>query len=205
VLGYVNVAALRQHILPTERVHGIFTEAGDQPNIVPDHTKARWYVRSPDLAGLEALKERVLRALVAGAEAAGCEIQYEWKHPVYADLTPNGPLLDLYRENAATIGRTLLDGPDAPAVVGSTDMGNVSHLVPSIHPMIQVSPADVPIHSHEFAKWAASPDGDRAVLDGAKVMAMTAVDIWTRPGMPEEIRAAFTPSNRIPRSNGGEP
>ena len=191
VLGYMNVAALRQHILPTERIHGIFTEAGDQANIVPECTRARWYVRSPDRAGLEALKERVLRCLIAGAEAAGCEIEYTWKEPMYADLVSNGPLLELYRQNSAALGRPLLDTSDAARVVGSTDMGNVSHLVPSIHPMIQVSPPDVPIHCREFAEWAAAGDGDRAVVDGAKAMASTAVDVWTRPDALAEIRAAF--------------
>jgi amidohydrolase len=190
VLGYINVAALRQHIRPDERVHGIFTEAGDQANVVPDHTAARWYVRSPDLAGLEALKPRVLRCLEAGAAAAACEMTIDWRQPVYADLVTNRPLLDLYRTNAAAVGRALADGPGAPEVVGSTDMGNVSYLVPSIHPMIQVSPPDVSIHSHEFARWAAAPEGDRAVLDGAKAMAMTVVDLWARPGALAEVTAA---------------
>jgi amidohydrolase len=190
VLGYINVAALRQHIRPDERVHGIFTEAGDQANVVPDHTAARWYVRSPDLAGLEALKPRVLRCLEAGAAAAACEMTIDWRQPVYADLVTNRPLLDLYRANAAAVGRALADGPGAPEVVGSTDMGNVSYLVPSIHPMIQVSPPDVSIHSHEFARWAAAPEGDRAVLDGAKAMAMTVVDLWARPGALAEVTAA---------------
>ena len=198
VLGYVNVAALRQHIRPDERVHGIFTEAGDQANIVPDRTAARWYVRSPDLAGLELLKPRVLRCLEAGAAAAGCEMTADWRQPVYADLVTNGPLLDLYRQNSAAVGRELAGGAGAPEVVGSTDMGNISHLVPSIHPMIQVSPPDVSIHSHEFARWAAAPEGDRAVLDGAKAMAMTVVDLWASPGALAGVRAAHEAARTAP-------
>jgi metal-dependent amidase/aminoacylase/carboxypeptidase family protein len=76
-------------------------------------------------------------------------------------------------------------------VIASTDMGNVSHLVPSIHPMIAVSPPDVPLHSDEFARWAVSEEGDRAVLDGAKAMAMTVMDLWLTEGRVEEVRAAF--------------
>src|SRR3954468_1407830 len=72
VLGYVNVAALRQHMEPTERIHGIFTKAGDRPNIVPREAAAHWYVRSPTMASLEVLKGRVLTCLEAGATAAGC-------------------------------------------------------------------------------------------------------------------------------------
>ncbi|HYF46144.1 MAG TPA: M20 family metallopeptidase [Acidimicrobiales bacterium] len=191
VLGYVNVAALRQHIRPTERVHGIFTKAGDQPNIVPKEAAAHWYVRSPNLRTLEALKGRVFACLEAGAAAAGCEMEHHWQDPAYADMLDNPTMVDLYKANAERLGRSLLDPKDGPAVVGSTDMGNVSHLVPSIHPMIQVSPPNVSIHSPEFTKYAASEDGDRAVLDGAKAMAMTVADLWLQPGLLEAAKAEF--------------
>jgi metal-dependent amidase/aminoacylase/carboxypeptidase family protein len=79
-------------------------------------------------------------------------------------------------------------------VMASTDMGNVSHWVPSIHPMLAASPPEVSLHSAEFAGWAASPEGDRAVLDGAKAMAMTTVDLWLRPEAMAEVRAAFDPA-----------
>lgn len=191
VLGYVNVAALRQHIRPTERVHGIFTEAGDKPNIVPSHTAAQWYVRAATLAQLEPLKERVLRCLQAGADAAGCEMRWEWKDPAYADMRDNLPMIDLYAANAARLGRSLHDPAGSTAVIGSTDMGNVSYVVPSIHPMIKVSPSSVSIHSPEFAGFARSADGDLAVLDGAKAMAMTIADLWLRPEALGAARRAF--------------
>ena len=79
----------------------------------------------------------------------------------------------------------------ATRVVASTDMGNVSQMVPSIHPMIALAPPDVPLHSAEFARWAASEEGDRAVLDGAKAMAMTVLDLWLSGGAVAEVRAAF--------------
>jgi amidohydrolase len=191
VLGYVNIAALRQHIRPTERVHGIFTAAGDKPNIVPEHTAAQWYVRSPTLRTLEPLKARVFTCLDAGAAAAGCTMEHTWKDPAYADMIDNGPMVDLYRDNAARTGRTLLDPSVAPAVVGSTDMGNVSYLVPSIHPMIKVAPANVSIHSPEFTRYAGSAEGDKAVVDGAKALAMTVVDLWLQPSVLADAKAAF--------------
>ena len=92
VLGYMNVAALRQHIKPTERIHGIFTQAGDKPNIVPKFAAAQWYVRSPKVTSLERLKERVLTCLEAGAAAAGCTMDHEWKDPAYFDMLDNGPM-----------------------------------------------------------------------------------------------------------------
>ncbi|MCX7620413.1 MAG: M20 family metallopeptidase [Acidimicrobiales bacterium] len=191
VLGYVNVAALRQHIRPDERIHGIFTHAGDQPNIVPKFAAAQWYVRSPDLSRLEQLKPRVLACLQAGADAAGCRMTYEWKEPVYADLRSNEPLLDLYSENAGRLGRDVVEPSDLNAVVGSTDMGNVSYHLPAIHPMIAVSPPDVAIHTAAFAEYAAGPAGDQAVLDGARAMAMTIADLWMRPDTREAVREAF--------------
>ncbi len=192
VLGYVNVAALRQHIRPNERVHGVFVKSGDKPNIVPKEASAHWYVRSPSLRTLEPLKARVLACLQAGADAAGCTMTHTWEEPAYADMADNPTLVELYTANAATTGRTLLDPADVPGVVGSTDMGNVSHLVPSIHPMIAVSPPNVSIHSPEFTAHAASEAGDRAVLDGAKALAMTVADLWLAPGTMAAAKAEFT-------------
>jgi amidohydrolase len=192
VLGYMNVGALRQHIRTDERIHGIFTKAGDKPNIVPAHTAAVWYVRSPQLRRLEPLKERVLACLQAGADAAGCEMTHEWKDPAYADMVDNPVLIDLFSANSASLGRELFDPAQVPGVVGSTDMGNVSHQVPSIHPMIAVSPPNVAIHTPEFAEHARSESGDRGVLDGAKAMAMTAADLWLDPESLGHAQTAFT-------------
>jgi metal-dependent amidase/aminoacylase/carboxypeptidase family protein len=192
VLGYMNVAALRQHIKPTERIHGIFTRAGDKPNIVPAHTSAQWYVRSPNVRGLEQLKERVFTCLEAGAMACGCTMTHEWKDPAYFDMVDNGAMGELYSTNSARLGRTLVDPRvTGTPVVGSTDMGNVSYRVPSIHPMIKVAPPHVSIHTPEFTAFARSEDGDQAVLDGAKAMAMTVADLWLQPDVLRAVRAEF--------------
>ncbi|CAB4893849.1 unannotated protein [freshwater metagenome] len=192
VLGYMNVAALRQHITSSERVHGIFTKGGDKANIVPAETEMNWIVRSQTIASLQPLKDRVLACLGGGASACGCTMSTDWHDVTYADMIDNGPMVAAYVTNAARIGRTVVD----PAVVGrrvvgSTDMGNISYLVPSIHPMIQVAPAGVPIHTVDFARWAASADGDRAVIDGAKAMAMTVIDLWCQPDLMRSVQQAF--------------
>jgi amidohydrolase len=191
VLGYNAVGALRQHIASTDRIHGVFLEAGEKPNIVPDHTVAEWYVRSATIDTLQPLKARVLACLESGAAAAGCRIEVTPTCPEYSDLRTNPVLIDLYRANSAALGRPVADPSAASRVIASTDMGNVSYLVPSIHPMIAVAPPDVPLHSAEFARWAASEEGDRAVLDGAKAMAMTVMDLWIADGAAGEVRAAF--------------
>jgi len=192
VLGYVNVAALRQHIRGDERVHGVFTDGGDKPNIVPAHAATHWYVRSRTLATLEPLKERVLACLQAGADAAGCTMTHRWLEPAYADLVDNSVLVDLFTANAAVVGRDLRRPAPGSTVVGSTDMGNVSYEVPGIHPMLRVAPPGVSIHTPEFARYAAGPEGDAAVLDGAKAMAMTIVDLWLQPTTLVQVNEAFS-------------
>ncbi len=191
VLGYVNVAALRQHIRPDERIHGIFTEAGGKPNIVPRTAAAHWYVRSPRSDLLEALKARVMTCLEAGAAAAGCEMEHTWIDPAYADMVENGPLAALYASNATAVGRPPVEPSQESRVLGSTDMGNVSHLVPSIHPMVKVAPADVAIHTADFERYAGSESGDAGVLDGAAALAMTVADLWLQPDALDAVRESF--------------
>ncbi len=196
VLGYMNVAALRQHIRPEERVHGVFTDGGEKPNIVPATASMHWFIRAANPQRLEALKPRVLSALTAGATATGCTVAYEWLEPAYADLLRNPAFEDLYATNSLNLGRVVVEPGDAGAVVGSTDMGNVSYVVPSIHPMVSVAPRGVGIHTAGFAEFAASPTGDAGVIDGAKAMAMTIVDLWTSPAALESVTSAFAATKR---------
>ena len=191
VLGYQAVAALRQHIRPDERVHGIFTDGGEAPNVVPARAAMHWYVRSPTVDGLTELKQRVLAALESGASATGCTMEHTWVDPAYANMVDNEAILERYRLNSTRSGRAVIEPRPDEAVVGSTDMGNISHLVPSIHPMIAVSTPGVPIHTTEFARFAGSESGDGAVLDGARTMAATVIDLWAQPGLLDEVRREF--------------
>lgn len=192
VLGYMNVAALRQHITSTDRIHGIFRKGGERPNIVPEHTMMEWMVRSSRLEGLAPLEERVIAAWEAGASATGCRCQHKVLHHTYADMVDNPVLAGLYAANAAALGRPVSDPRTTePRVLGSTDMGNVSYLVPSIHPMVKVAPPGVSIHSHEFTRHAGSPAGDEAVIVGAKALAMTIADVWADRSLVTQAKAAF--------------
>ncbi|MBQ89529.1 MAG: hypothetical protein CL433_11935 [Acidimicrobiaceae bacterium] len=105
VLGYNAVAALRQHIRPEERIHGIFADGGDKPNIVPSKGATEWYVRSGNMDSLQALKARVLDCLHSGALSAGCEVHHKWIDPPFCNMIDNRPLLDLYVQNAMEVGR----------------------------------------------------------------------------------------------------
>ena len=192
VLGYNAVAALRQHIRPDERIHGIFTEAGDKPNIVPSRAAAEWYVRSGKMSSLETLKERVHRCLQGGADASGCEMHSEWVDPPFYDMIDNHPLLDLYVQNAIDVGRHPVPEEEGAMVVGSTDMGNVSYAVPSIHPMIKAAPEGTAIHTPDFERYAGGEEGDRAVIDGALSMALTMVDCLADADRLAAIRRDFS-------------
>jgi len=197
VLGYMNVAALRQHIRPTERVHGVIRRGGDKANIVPAETEMEWIVRSPTIASLEPLKQRVTACLEAAATACGCTSHLDWDPVTYADMLDNGPMVASYVANAADVGRTVADpAVIGKPVVGSTDMGNVSYLVPSIHPMIKVADEGVAIHTVDFADFAGGEAGDRAVIDGAVAMAMTVIDLWTDTALLSATKDAFLATNR---------
>ena len=200
VTAYQTLAQLRQHIRPTERIHGIFTETGLAPNIVPDKASGLFYVRARNAGDLADLKQRVQNCFDAGALSSGCRAEVEWAKADYLDMKTSFAISEAYVKNAETLGREFIDLSILPSSsAGSTDMGNVSHRVPSIHPMISCAPANVVIHNPEFAKWAGSDLGDKAVVDGAKSLAMTALDFLMSPGMQAQARADFDASAEVSR------
>ncbi|WP_339831936.1 M20 family metallopeptidase [uncultured Parvibaculum sp.] len=192
ITAYQAIAQLRQHIRPTERIHGIIKKGGDAPNIVPDETSGLFYVRAASAEDLAPLKARVQACFEAGALATGCKAEIVWAKADYLDLKTSMPIADAYEANARSLGRDFFPLSKMPSgSAGSTDMGNVSHRVPSIHPMIACAPSHVVIHNPEFARWAASDRGDKACLDGAKALAMTAIDFMTDAAMREKAKADF--------------
>ena len=190
VLGYMGVAALRQHIATDERLHGIFTNGGQKANIVPETAEAIWYARSSTMERLENLKARLVETLYGGARSAGCDIQIEWVNEPYAEVLDNTPLLEAYMKNSESVGR-VIKAADDDGVVGSTDLGNVSHVVPSIHPMVKVAPKGTAIHTVDFEKCAKSEEGDKGLLDSAKSLAMTVLDCWNDPSLLKDAKDFF--------------
>ena len=196
VLSYMNVAALRQHISPEERIHGIFTDAGQRANIVPERAAASWYVRAPDRAGADALATRVTACLEAGALASGCSVNSELIQPIYNEVRDNQVLLDRYVANSMGLGRVVLP-TDNHQVVGSTDLGNVSYTVPAIHPMIKTAPVGTAIHTTDFAIAAISDEADEAILHGARSMALTVIDCWASSGVLDAARSEFADATGV--------
>jgi amidohydrolase len=198
LLAYQAVSNLRQHIQVTERIHGIVTDGGQAPNIVPDFAAGDFYVRAANVDDLEVLKPRVQACFDAGATGTGCRADVQWAGVDYLDLNTSWPLAEHFQRNAEQLGREFFPLEKLPAgSSGSTDMGNVSYRVPSIHPMLAAAPPRVVIHNPEFAKWAGSEMGDAAALDGAKSLAMTAIDYLMDDQLQQDCKQAFDVSTGL--------
>ena len=192
LLAYQAISNLRQHIRSTERIHGIVQEGGAAPNIVPDRTVGQFYVRAANEKELAALKPRVQACFEAGATGSGCTVEVNWAGVDYLDINTNWPLAERFRYHAELLGREFVGDDQALKFgAGSTDMGNVSYRLPSIHPMLAVAPPDVVIHHPEFAHWACSQKGDAAVIDGAKALARTAAEYLLSPELQRRSQDAF--------------
>jgi len=178
VLAYGNISALRQHMYPTDKVHGIITHGGDAPNIIPHYTRSEWYVRAATKARLDEFMARVVACFQAAADATGCTVEINPVGHEYQDLISDPVLTELYDANSHALGRPLVRGSERdPAAGGSTDMGNVSHVVPAIHPFLDLHCAPATNHQVEFADATLTPEGDRVLRDGALAMAWTVLDL----------------------------
>ncbi len=185
------IGCLRQHIHQTDRIHGIITHGGDAPNIVPAHTAAHYIVRARTLGELDEIHAKVRRCFEAGALATGATVEFREDHPPYAEVKPDGEIAACYRRNVQEIGRYLPDlGPFLERMAGSTDMGNVSLALPSIHPMIGIESLPAVNHQPEFTAHCATEIADRAVMDGALAMAWTAIDLATDATLARRLMAA---------------
>ena len=200
VQAYTSIAALRQHILATDRVHGVITHGGDKPNIVPDTASAQFYLRSAEAETLEELTGRARAIFESAAIATGTRLEVDWEPcPVYLPVRNNTALAARYAVNMAERGRTVLPRGILPGeLTGSTDLGNVSVRVPSIHPLLGIAPIDVVIHTPEFAECARSERADRGVLDGAVALAQTAADYLADEKLRADVAAEFDTAARDP-------
>jgi amidohydrolase len=190
ILSYNAIDALRQHIKEKARIHGIITDGGEAPNIVPAHTAATFLVRAQDDKYLDVLKDRVIGCFAGAAAATGAELKYRWDKVRYAPMLNNMALAKLFRWNMQAVGRPIPLGR-ADKWSGSTDVGNVSALVPTIQPMVAIARPDILIHSREFAGIAATDGALRTILDAAKAMAMTAADLLASPQTLAAVHAEF--------------
>ncbi len=189
IISYNAINSLRQHVVDGSRVHGIITDGGQAANVVPAHSAGLFYIRATDDVYIETLKDRVVGCFEAGARATGARLEHRWSEPQYSTMKNNGVMSGLYTRNLENLGRKVesYEGRN----FGSTDMGNVSYMVPGIHPIIAVAPRGVPIHTEEFETHAGSEAGHGAMVDGATAMAWTVIDLLSEPANMAAAKEEF--------------
>ncbi|MBB4689323.1 M20 family metallopeptidase [Amycolatopsis jiangsuensis] len=196
VAAYQGVSALRQQLPSTDRVHGVFTDGGARPNVIPARAAVLFYLRSADPETLRDLARRMTSIAHGAAEMTGCGVELHWdSQPAYLPIRFNTTLAGRWSVNQEGTGRTPLPPGIVPEfLTGSTDLGNLSYRMPSLHPMIAVAESTVALHTKEFAEAAGSPAGDKAVVDGALGLALTAADYLADPDLRQAVHDEFEAS-----------
>ncbi|MBF6326296.1 M20 family metallopeptidase [Nocardia cyriacigeorgica] len=177
-VAQVAIGLLRQHLRPGQQLHGIVGDGGVAPNIVPGRAELLYYLRAADSASLGELMRRASDCFEAGALATGCTHDIRTLAPTYTELTPDPALLSAYREQIAGLGRTpIAPELEAQRPLGSTDMGNVTNVIPGIHPVIGIDADGAVTHQPGFAAASVNASADRAVIDAATALARTAIAV----------------------------
>ncbi|WP_408014480.1 M20 family metallopeptidase [Rhodococcus spongiicola] len=175
-VAQVGLGLLRQHLAPGQQLHGIVSAGGTAPNIIPARAEMLYYLRAHTAESLDELLTRADACFAAGALATGCTHEVRTVSPAYAELRPDPWLVDVFREEITDLGRTPVPADvEASRPLGSTDMGNVTQVIPGIHPVVGLDSGGSVIHQPEFAAAAVTESADRALLDGAMALARTVI------------------------------
>lgn len=185
-----NVSLLRQQVKPTARIHGIVTNGGAAPNIIPEFAACLFYVRAPDLEYMWTLHARVIACAEGAARATGATLKVvDYGESAYEPLKRNETLLDVFRANLRALGET--EAPEVRDRLGSSDVGNVSQVIPCIQPLMKIAPQGTPIHSRDFEAAAIAPLAREGTLKAAKMMARTAYDLLADPSLVARAKQEF--------------
>ena len=191
ILTYNGINAFRQHVTPDVRIHGIIVNGGSAPNSVPDYAKAKFYLRAATAPRLEKLYQRVDAIVQGAAQMTGARGRMQ-PYQNRVENTVLTPSFDaLYRKNFESLGFTMGEAEEKGGI-GSSDVGNISQVVPTIQPNISISDERIPGHSEAFKAAACSQKGLDAVVIGAQAMALTALDLIEHP----ELLAAIKEEHR---------
>ena len=187
---FVGLDQMRQQIRPDARIHGIIVKGGEQPNIIPEYTRADFYLRALTKDYCQELLRRFRGCAEGAAAATGCRVEVTAEPTIHDPLKANMTMASVFEKNLAFIDFPV-DPDDGEAGYGSTDCGNVSQALPTIHPYIRISPDGVPGHSREFAEWARSPMARAGMVAGAKALALTALDLLAAPDQLAAAKEEF--------------
>ncbi|RFB18737.1 M20 family peptidase [Bacillus sp. HNG] len=187
---FSSINALRQHITSDARIHGIISEGGKAANIVPDYAVAQFYVRAASRTYVNELVEKVKKCAQGAALQTGATMDWSFYEFSYDDMVTNETFSDAFTDTLIDLGVNPEEIHER-AEGGSLDMGNVSHVVPSIHPYIKICDEPFACHTHGFREAALSNQGKEAMILGAKTMALTGYKILTEPQLLEKIKKEF--------------
>ncbi len=190
-VAQVAIGLLRQHLAPGQMMHGIVTDGGQASNVIPAYAAMQYTMRATDSSSLHGLEDRMSGCFLAGALGTGCDYDVTEASPIYEELIPDAWLADVFRAEMERLGRTPVPKEmEASLPLGSTDMGNVTQLLPGIHPLIGVQAGGASVHQPAFTAAAGGPSGDQAVVDGAIMLARTVVALAETPVQRDRVLAA---------------
>ena len=190
-IAQVAIGLLRQQLSPGQQVHGIVSSGGQAANVIPAYTELQYTMRASEASSLAELEAKVGDCFLAGAVATGCDYSVEPTEPMYDALKPDRWLAETVRAEMTRLGRAPVDAEaEVSQPLGSTDMGNVTQVLPGIHPMVAVDAGGASLHQPDFAAAAVGPSGDKAVIEGAIMLARTVVRLAQAPGERERVLAA---------------
>ncbi|UYG95112.1 M20 family metallopeptidase [Cytobacillus firmus] len=188
---FSSINALRQHIKPDARIHGIITEGGKAANVVPDYAVAQFYVRAAKREYVNELVEKVKKCAEGAALQTGAEMKWSFYEFSYDDMVTNSPLSEAFNKELISLGVNEEEIMEQKDGSGSLDMGNVSQAAPSIHPYIKITNEAYACHTHEFREAAMSEQAREAMILGAKAMALTGYEVLTNKELLKRVKEEF--------------
>ncbi|AEV71121.1 amidohydrolase [Mycolicibacterium rhodesiae NBB3] len=187
-VSQVAIGLLRQQLAPGQMMHGIVTDGGQATNVIPGRAQMQYTMRANDAASLRELEKRMSDCFLAGAVATGCDYSVSETEPAYHELTPDSWLADTFRDEMVRIGRSPVPADiEAAMPLGSTDMGNVTQVMPGIHPIVGIDAGGASVHQSAFTEAAAGPSADTAVVEGAIMLARTVVRLAQTPEQRDRV------------------
>ncbi|XP_013785248.1 peptidase M20 domain-containing protein 2-like isoform X1 [Limulus polyphemus] len=191
VACYNSLAFLRQQIKPTNRIHAIITKGGVIEGIIPEEAQMKIVFRAANLEDLKSLQEKVIACIFAAATSTGCEVMYNINERSYEHLLTNKELANTYKKHAEAMGVVFQDGDHRIIpFMASTDMGNVSHIVPSIHPTFSIN-TSAPNHSKAFTEAAGATAAQTPTLNAAKALALTGLEVLQSTELLNAVKRQF--------------
>jgi amidohydrolase len=187
-VAQVAIGLLRQQLAPGQMVHGIITDGGQAANVIPARAEMQYTMRANDVTSLNELERRMADCFLAGAVATGCGHEVNETEPTYFELSPDRWLAEAFRVEMIRVGRSPVAADlEAALPLGSTDMGNVTQVMPGIHPIVGIDAGGASVHQPAFAAAAAGPSADKAVVEGAIMLARTVVGLAQMPAERDRV------------------